>query len=298
MASSLKLGFVDFKYVTLDPAEVARIFEKFVAHGSKLNQVSSDDPVTNVKVGTVKEALNTVADCLAVGMRLFDAVVWLKSGKVKEISIDPSITDEKIATPSDISSALFYCFFFLLTQARYPSQGNKDQLTNVPAFLANILGLNKGQKYYSDIMCGFDIVKFDPKWVRYYPLQHLSQEALSRFGLGVAGYRLSAPFKLYAPDKDGHDKRANAIKFAETLAKSPPSWDIHPVTRKPDVLSKYGNLNNNLGNLILDVYKEETIDEMVSAKILYAKPVRVPRNREYIQWSVDQLIFTEENIFK
>lgn len=160
------------------------------------------------------------------------------------------------------------------------------------------MGMEEEQHIYVERICSFEPQKFDPAWARFVSFGGFGQEVLSRFGLGVAGYRLFGPFGLYEPKVGLSPALSDAYSFARSLATAPASWDIHPLTRDPNVLAKRGNLNKNLGNLILDVFTEEQIDEMVKTKILYAKPEREPAHRQYLLWEREDDISGNAQIFR
>jgi len=147
------------------------------------------------------------------------------------------------------------------------------------------MGLDRDQSYYVDMLCSFEPGKFDPKWIRHVRFSSFGQEVLSRFGLGVAGYRMFSPFKIFACREDAPQNIKTAAAFARNVSTHNPTWGIHPITRAPETLSRRGNLNKNLGNLILEAFTTEQIDQMVANKAIFAKPVHDPLHRNYTQWT-------------
>lgn len=303
-APAVKLGPVAWGDVVLDANEVATILTGFVDRGSKLSTVAATDPDTRVKIGPKAEDLKNINDCLNAGMKIFDAIVWLKSGKVKPLQNELEITETTIPSLSDVARAVFYNYFFLLTQAKYPTKANNtavdqkgEKIPQKPAFLAKLLGLDKDPWHYADLICGFEITKFDPSWIRYYKSTSMGREAVSRFGLGVAGYRMCGPFKFVNPDTEEAKLYPGPIEFVKHIARSVPNWCIHPLTRDIGFLSAVGNFNDNLNNMILECYKKETIDTMVRDKMLYAYPQRKLRNNEWKAWSMDTYTLLDTPIF-
>jgi len=299
-ANATTIGVVDFKIIDINPSEVASALQVYLERGSKLTGVSLDDISTSVcklpdNVGKV-----TLAELLAAGMKLFDAIVWLHAARPAShpLVVDAAMMTSDIVSGHEIARSVFYVYFFLVTQARYPMGSDGKDPLRVPNFLKVIMGMGEPQEVYVQRICTFAPQKFDPSWVKYVNFSNFGQEAISRFGLGVAGYRLFGPFKLYEPEKPMNDALTKAVTFAKTVASSPPTWDIHPLTRKADVLTKRGNLNKNLGNLILDVFTETQIQEMVSAKILYSVPVREPSQRNYLTWASGDDISGINTIFR
>jgi hypothetical protein len=259
-----------------------------------------DDISTGVSEAVSDQTKINLVQLLEKGMKLFDAIVWLSAGRPSShpLQHDPSITKDKIPSMHEIARSVFYVYFFLLTQARYPASSRTTDRPTVANFLKVLMGMDEDQNVYVDRICSFEPQKFDPAWVRYVNFRAFGQESLSRFGLGVAGYRLFGPFKLYEPKSDMDASLQSAVKFAQTVATAPASWDIHPLTRDVNILTRRGNLNKNLGNLILEAFTMEQIKEMVDAKILYSVPERQPAYRNYLQWSANDDISGNARIFR
>ena len=298
-ANTAITGVPDFKVVDINPIEVAKCLQIYVERGSKLTGISLDDISLSVTAVPTDPSKITLVGLLEIGMKLFDAIVWLTAGKPASHPLceDPTIEKDKIAGLHEIAKSVFYVYFFLLTQARYPVRSKDTNPPKVPNFLSVVMGLDEPQGVYVDRICSFNPVGFDAKWAQNVSFRGLGQEALSRFGLGVAGYRLFGPFKLYPAKAGISDELTAAYQFASTVATSMPTWNIHPLTRDPSVLTKRGNLNKNLGNLILDVFTDEQINEMVGAKVIFAKPTREPAYRNYLKWDINDDISGTNAIF-
>jgi len=299
-ANATTVGTLDFNVTDIDAQEVAKALQTFLERGSKLTGVSIDDKSTSLTSIPADPQKASLADLISRGMKLFDAIVWITAGRPasRPLRVDPSMTKDSIPSLHEIARSVFYVYFFLLTQARYPAGSKSTQKPNVPNFLKVIMGMELDQNVYVDRICSFEPQKFDPAWARMVNFSNFGQESLSRFGLGVAGYRLFGPFQSYSVRTDLPDNLKNAVSFAQKVANAPASWDVHPLTRSPTVLTKRGNLNKNLGNLILDSFTDEQIDEMVKSKLLFAKPTREPTCRNYLQWSSEDDITGSSFIFR
>jgi hypothetical protein len=293
-------GVPDFGIIHIDTIEVAKVFQAYVESGSKLTGVSIEDIDTSVISLPSDQSEVTLVELLKLGMKLFDAVVWLTSDRQGEfkLQLSDSLKAEQIPSLQAISKSLFFVYFFLLTQARYPASGKAKEAPAVPNFLKTIMGLDQPQHFYTEMLCSFNITQFDPKWAQHISFKGLGQETLSRFGLGVAGYRMFGPFKVYSHIEGLDAKLIAAYNFARNVSMAPATWDIHPLTRNPNILTTRGNLNKNLGNLILDVFSEEQIDEMVSSKMLFKKPDREATMKNYLTWSAVDDISGKTEIFR
>lgn len=299
-ATQAWMGVPDFKVIDIDPSIVAKVLQGYLERGSKLTGVSLDDIKTAIvkRIDDPKKA--TLNDLLLAGMKIFDAIVWLTAGRPAShpLTVDSAMTDKDIPSLHEVARALFYNYFFILTQARYPVRASTGDAPKIPNFLKTIMGMAESQDHYVNLICSFEPEKFDKSWVKHVNFRGFGQEAVSRFGLGVAGYRLFGPFKLYTPKDDYPGYLKDAVIFATKIATSAPTWDIHPATRDPSVLTKRGNLNKNLSNLILEVFTDEQIDEMVTTKVLFKKPEKEAGSRNYLQWVSDDDISGTTLIFR
>lgn len=294
-------GIPAFGLIHINPAEVAGAFQTYLDTASRLTGVSLDDIRRTVVRMPADTQKSTLAELLGCGMKLFDAVVWLTAGRPTShpLQLDPGMRPEDIPSLHDIARAVFYCYFMLITQARYPTGarvGANDR-PRIPNFLRTIMGMDKEQHTYVETICSFEPQKFDPTWAQYVRFDNFGQETLSRFGLGVAGYRMFGPFKLYHPKADMDPALQPAFNFAQNVARAAASWAVHPLTRDPNILTRRGNLNKNLGNLILECFSDEDIDEMVQAKVIYARPTAEPTHRNYKQWTAEDDITGTRRIF-
>lgn len=285
-ATAATLGSPDFGLIHIDPVETAKAFQKYLDTASKLTGVALDDINRTVMTLPPDEKIATLVELLECGMKLFDAVVWITAGRPDSHGLehDPAMKKESIPSLHDVARSVFYCYFMLITQARYPVSSNETNKPKIPNFLRSIMGMDDEQHIYVERICSFEPQKFDPAWARFVNFQGFGQEVLSRFGLGVAGYRYFGPFGLYAPKVGIPANIMEAYEFARAVSKAPASWDIHPLTRNPNVLTNRGNLNKNLGNLILECFSDADIEEMSKAKVIFKKPVKEPTHRNYTQW--------------
>lgn len=292
-------GVPDFGLIHINPHAVAQAFQTYLDTASRLTGVALNDISVRVASMPTDTTRVTLVDLLKSGMKLFDAVVWLTAGRPAShpLIVDPTMTSEQIPSMHEIARAVFYLYFMLLTQARYPVSRSATDRPKIPNFLRTIMGMDKEQHVYVETVCTFAPQKFDPAWVKFVKFDNFGQEVLSRFGLGVAGYRMFGPFKLYTPKPNLPPNLQAAYDFARNVAVTPASWDVHPLTRSPDVLTARGNLNKNLGNLMLDVFTEADLKEMADSKIIYAIPTREPAHRNYLTWTAGDDITGHGRIF-
>jgi len=298
-ANAANTGVPNFKAIDIDPAQVAAAFQAYINRGSQLTGVSLDDIDCGLHTMVNNPATVTLSDLLGHGMKLFDAMVWLTAGRPAShpLARDPSKSSDKSPSMMQIAGAVFYVYFFLISQARYPAKAVGGSQPAVANFLREVMGMKENQSHYIELLCSFEPTNFDPRWVRHVSFAGLGQEVLSRFGLGVAGYRMFGPFKLYSPKPNMDPTLQPAYEFARKVASTAPTWDIHPLTRNPAILTVRGNLNKNLNNLILECFDDVQIAEMVTARVLFKAPTREPNYMNYKRWIAEDDISGTSSIF-
>jgi hypothetical protein len=169
-----------------------------------------------------------------------------------------------------------------MTQAKYPIAGEANGRVFVPKFLRTVMGLTENPSVYVQRLASFPINLFGGKWIRNVTIAGFGSEAITRLGLGVAGYRMFGPFKMFQPRAGLPANILEAVRAAREIAEAPADWLIHPVTRDAAVLTRFGNLNANLGNSILAAFTQADIDVMVNRRIIYATPVLDPLHLRHL----------------
>jgi len=320
-------GFNNDK-VQQDPEVYAKILQAFVNEGSQLHNLHVDDITVffnpsgdvadvekdNVRTIDGKKVANTVSGLLAAGAKFFDAVLYLSLPEDRRPQPsnhqEPKKSGQIIKFPlyNDvglITQYIFSMYFFIMIRAHPPSNLADYKAQPMPKFISAVLGIEQAAAAMAEYLASFSLSNLNPAWVKYIDVKGLSQEAASRFGLGVAGYRIVSIFNVIIPDKYRttkkgepileHEKDAipleekpawldDAIKVAKSFKDAGPCWDFHPATRNPNVLSKYGNINKNATNLLLASYSAPTVQKMVQTKKLAVPPVGDASYTEYLQW--------------
>jgi hypothetical protein len=87
-------------------------------------------------------------------------------------------------------------------------------------------------------------------WIKHVKLKQFGLEVMRRHRLHSAGYQLFNIFKVYEAKKDLPENLRDAFIFAKAVATSPPTWDVHPLTRDPDIPWRRVDLDENLINSI------------------------------------------------
>jgi len=317
---SQQISNVDFGVIDATPTQLAGYFLKYVHFGSQRYTLARSDLTVFHKPDfefagkneiTTKEIKgknvpDTLDGHLKIGTKFLDAVLYMHipedlKPETQDIFPPSSPTSStKLTDYGDhkrIARFMFFYYFYILTRARAPGKEVGSNKQPVPKFLSTVLSISGSAIEVSDYLASFDLALLDPAWARHVDLKGLSQESLSRFGIGVAGYRLAQPFKIREPDGSDISKYAGAIVVANSFATQPSCWDFHPATRNPNLLTTYGNINKNLSNLILKVYKKETIDLMVTTRILFEFPKEDLTHTNYTKWDATMVYKTSAPIF-
>jgi len=296
---AIPLGDFDFGVIVYDSNDLAAALSEFCIIGSKKGIVSIDD--LNIISTDMPEpaVFKTVKEGLSQGNKLFDMIMYFsvpEDQRPKARSPRGNETGDPIPD-IDIARAVFYLAFFLLTRANVPSGDDDSVGSGVPRFLSNIMGLNGTPASYASKLASFKLEKMEHSWIRHIKWKQLGSEALNRIGLGVAGYRMASPFVLLSPRENLAAQQQVSLTVAQSIAREPADWSIHPVTRDPAILKKYGNLNANLGNLMLECFEAADLQRLVEVKVLFAIPTANIRHTQFRTWTADMVFKSSDPIF-
>lgn len=269
------------------PVALANKLASFIAHGSKRHTLAPGDLRIEKSPNETPPDPMTFEWLISQGNRFFDSLffVSIPVGDRPSISSVPDGTRPLPLTGQQVASALFYQYFFILTRGQTSESRSANPGADVPNFLVNVMGLSSAPYDYSRQLATFNLNKIDPSWAMHVPFADIGREAVSRFGLGVAGYRMLAPFKLLTPQPNLAPNLQQALSFARSMATAAYTWDIHSATRHPNILNQYGPLNANLGNLMLEVFSQADLNGLVTTRALFAMPIHRANYTNYRTWT-------------
>jgi len=285
--------------IQYDLVDLANRLRRFVVQGSKRHSLSKSD-LTVVRSNEDQEPNPiTFTWLIEHGTRFFDALFFLSLAEADRppIQVAPVGHIPAPVTVAQICQALFYILFFGMSRGIPSEAAGANIGRDVPNFLSQVLGMNEPPVTYARRLASFHLNKIDPAWMKYIPIGDLGREAISRFGLGVAGYRYLAPFKLLPCRGDVPANIRRAYDVARGMALSPPSWQIHPATRDPQILAVYGPLNGNLCNLMLECFTADQLATLVATKAIFELPQHQPAHVNYRTWTDMFQPNLQENIF-
>jgi len=284
--SKVNLSGLDFKTIEFDLIELAGKIQRFVHQGSQRYFVSIDDIKIQKLAGEQPPDPMTMEWLFEQGNPFFDSVFYIGLEDVKKPQIVELPAGHTVSPilPYALAQALFFQYFLILTRGSVSDEDSLTVGTAVPSFLAKVIGLDKTPKYYASLLSTFQLKKVDPAWAKFVPMKDLGKECVNRLGLGVAGYRMGGPFKLLPKPTGMSAEQTTAYEIAHSFISQPYSWDIHSATRNPNILTIYGPLNANLGNLALEIFKKEDLERLVSTKALYKLPIKDDSATNYRSW--------------
>lgn len=303
-ANTYKISIIDFS-----AQDLANVLSPFLNQGSKPSYLTRDDLTvykikyrSNSSVPT-SDRIDENSDfstLMSIGNnKFFDVLFWLSldpADRPPMTEIQEGSNDQPTQS-GDICRALFVQYFFILTRGRVSNAATATVGTDMPKFLKVVLNCSESPLHYMEVVASFDMHKIGYEWVRYVPFGSMAREAVSRFGLGVAGYRMFSPFRMLQPRAGLPTNIMRAIDIARQMATASASWDLHPATRDNAILQTYGPLNANLGNLMLEAYDHGDLATLVTTKALFQIPTEDPMARQYRNWTVEYVPNVAANIF-
>lgn len=295
--TGVDLSSVSFDTIEIDAQQLAIAIAPFIFQGSKVHFLTrSDLNISVVKYGASSTVPANERISIANGFeglmragqnKFFDVLIYMAMNPADRLP-PAEIDENQVTMPvtyGNIARAMFVQYFFVLTRGRVSQATGNVLGSDMPKFLHTVLNCREAPIFYHNLIASFDMHKLGYEWVKHVPFNNIAREAFSRFGLGVAGYRMLSPFKLLTPRVGLAANIQSAYNLAHSMAVANMTWSIHPATRDNAILTQYGPLNANLGNLMLEVFEQAQLTELVTRKVIYAMPVFDPSATQYRTWT-------------
>lgn len=294
-----------FDSISINIEHVAKVLQAYIIEGSKTCKVSAEDLSVYAPEG-VNSTNATVSELMKGGTKIFDAIYYCSLPLSDRREPAAALPADSILTVDKVADALFFCFFMLLTQARPPAPG-----VQVGNFLKGIMGAEHPPEYYANAICSFNLSHVDHRWIRHINMNGMSQEAIARFSLGVAGYRLlTATFftssnAVFASTLNVTEAEFNTLKSLaaenakrlQSLCEKGASWELHPTTRSPVVLSRFKSLNKAISDMLCFLFNDATLKIMVDQKVIFSRPQPNAANRNWRSWNDSSFMMDLTPIF-
>jgi len=296
---AIPLGDINFSGILLDGQAMAVALQQFVLQGSQRSRLEIADLDIISRTDPPPAAYHTVAEAIEGGTRLFDALAYfaLPAAARPQPEYEALDGDDADPTMQEISSAVFFCYFWFLIRGSMPPHEQEEGMQGVPRFLARVMTLTKPQEGYVQDIASFDLRLIRHDWVRHIDLQQLDDPAKNRFALGIAGYRLAAPFAYMAiRDTASAEARTSALAVRAFLRRGL-MWEVFSGLRSPRFLEVVKNFNCNLENLMMECFSDEDRDGLVARGALFALPTEHPEFAEYKTWTDATFAEFNDSIF-
>lgn len=277
--------------IAITPAHLATVFQAFIHVGSQTHNVSLQDLNVVSSAGQGNHANDTWATTYDRGTPFIDALIYLGLPVADRARCNvqaAAIGAGPLANVIDVIRALFFQYVMIIARGRVSSSPTNIQGTDVPRLLQTVYNLNDTPIQYMQRICGFDMANLNPEWARHVNTGGLGREIVTRFGLGVAGYRWPrAILALGPPDVVPQPPyAAAALAVVMSIATQPFNWEVHSATRDNNITTTYGPLNNNIMNLYLDCYTAGVLQAAVAARVIPVMPIRSASHIQYRTWAL------------
>jgi hypothetical protein len=187
-------------------------------------------------------------------------------------------TSRHMYSESQIAFSVLYVYFMVITR----NKASLSQDEKIPAFLMKFMTNPMSIDDIKDCLSLNDLNLFTHNWVKDIKTKNLSIPLKNRFKQGIAGMRLFSIFRDYEPDKSMDASITLSFESVRSLSINGPFWEMHNLFQGNELASM--SINANLQNLILDSYKDETIQLMVKHKSLFKYPIYNNRHLTYKTW--------------
>lgn len=227
-----------------------------------------------------------VSEAMRWGTKFFDAVYFfaLESSLRPKHGAGFDLADKLDGAISLTKKRLLWTAIFLMLRGGYPESSGMVPGKDIPAFLTKICGMNESPADCANGLASFNIGSINPQWIREIKWSQFAAPIRQRLGLGLAGYRSLAPFKMYECKAAASVEAKAAFDWVRQIATKPADYAILSCTRDAGLISKLGSWNAALGNLSLECFEKADLEEMESVKILFQIPTRDPRAETWRSW--------------
>lgn len=220
------------------------------------------------------------------GTKFFDALLYFAIEQprrpVPQAGVD--VGDDLPTVIMNTKRYLLWMAIFLMLRGSYPSEAGNNVGTNVPAFLRNICGMDISPLELANKLASFDLKNLNPNWIKQIDWSGFAPEIRQRLALGLSGYRMLSPFGCYQTRADAPQDAVAAADYIRQVLARPLDYAILSCTRSPEIVNRFKSWNKALGNLMLIVFTDAQLDEMVANRIIFAKPTRDPRADTWRGW--------------
>lgn len=282
--------------IDLDVGTLAHVIWVYLKDVAQINTVQAGD--LRVYEATAGHPPTDVVQAITSGTPFFDAIYYFGLNAKAEVTCEAA-QDFSGGRPAFIvqtQRALLLTYLFIMFRGGYPLSGGNARQTDIPTFLVQQLNMTETPRSVSEKLASFNINKVPIGWVKHINPRNFALSIQNRLAIGLPGYRMMAPFAHYDCKADATPEAKAAYAWVRTIATKPADWNIFPPTRDPILISRLGSINANLGNLMLECFTEEQLDQMVApaVRMIFQKPARDPRATKWKSWvSLGELVLTD-----
>jgi len=220
------------------------------------------------------------------GTRLWSAIMYFLAPPAQRTQVTMAARNVTQVDIGLTSRYLLWQMMYIMIRGAWPAGDGVTLGSDIPQFMSSILGQEISGDAINAALSDFPMNKIPVAIVRAMPWNAAAQEIRSRLGLGLAGYRMFAPFVLY-PCRDGATPAAiAAYNYARNMAIQPPDWALHAATRSGLVTAQFGSLNKALGDLMHHCFTPEQLEEMTNpgSRLIFAVPPTGMQYRSWVTW--------------
>jgi hypothetical protein len=273
-------SFFISEVITVELSRFTEYFNDLITTGSQRFRLERGElkiyaPITD---GVVDDSFTAL---LRSGTPFFDAIIYLSlPGEKRSLIKNPNEANAEIVarmTYINVAKALYLIYFLLLTRGnvgdeRMTTVSAGGRGSQIPAFLSKVMDFDNTIGYYRTILASFSLTKIPPDWVKFVRIAGLGTETRQRLTLQIAGHRLFKPFLYIEPLGVKAPQYRTQIAAIKEFINKGATWDVFTPTRSAELAQRLGPLNANLGNLMLEVYTEGQLNEMVENQLIAVLP--------------------------
>lgn len=288
-----------FNHIQWDEEALAAICRPFLERGLTDTVLDLSDIRVCIPSGCILADAKNLAWMIEHGSHFFDAIAFLALNEEDRIQVtvveDP--LPGSVVNFTEVSEALGFAYFFLMTRGNWPSAVGNVVGSDVPSFLKNILGLKHSPSTYATRLASFSLTKLPKKWIKFIPPMQLPEKVSNRLAMGLAGLRVIAPFKNNPITRKVPEEVRNAVDLILTFLGRGAVWEFVSATRDPRVLTSVGTPNKEVANLLLAAYSQQELVAMAASKQIFEVPVPQAGHHNWKTWNKKTFSWMKDKVF-
>lgn len=266
-------------YIDTDLKEFSKALENLINVACQVNRVEIHN--LKFKLGRLYDFSTPLTMDILIKNRIpiFDAIIYLSlSSNEKELVRWEVDENRPSYDEGQITFSCLFIYFMLMTR----NKAFPDRSETIPNFLMKFMHKPMNIDEIKRCLSENNLNMFNHLWIKGVEIKKLSSAIKNRFKQGIAGMRLFSAIHDNEPDLVVDSNTRVLLDRINELVESGPYWEMHTMFQTNYLSSQA--INANLNNLLLEIYSDGKLKELVNNRSIFKYPVYSARALQYKTW--------------